>query len=308
MQTSQNGNQRLIAELVEYHNQCERRVSGLKAEISNAKEICKQYRENIQRTRFQMSRHYLKDKTILEKRRISALVCDALHCFQNNSCLKFAKQSYDIVNNVGGLVNLQNILHKAQLIKNKKVDVNMLEYKDVLSTMSMNVGSIVLIEWKGGGKSFVKIVEQWKPIKCSTTICFTFLVRSRCGQQLYMTIPYTQLYSTSVLCNGNNVQQLFDELCKTSNIDKLYHTNHSKSRKRGRYNKEEFKEAFIRESYDGINACPGLANLIYFEAKSEECKTVDEQPCTDDNEVKFVKDVSLSERDEEGYKNAIVLT
>lgn len=260
------------------------------------------------------------------------LIRTAEQVFTDAEHIKRAKAAHDMVSSIGGLDELGKLVEKAEAIKNRKVDPEMLDYEEVLASMSIGVGSIGLMTWDDGGKSFIKITDQFNGITSSTTICFTFLVHCRSGKSLFMSLSKDLLARTFVLVKGDNAQKLFDDVCSPSNIDALYKTHTSATPPRLRYLKHEFTRVVTQESRDGINQCPGLSNLL------NECErasaaaaaaaskrdgkrtmsaaeyqhftqaTAPSGPADDDDdEPVFTHTVTRAQRDKKGFENAIVL-
>lgn len=257
------------------------------------------------------------------------LIRTAEQVFIDANHVKRAKAAHDMVSSIGGLDELGKLVEKVEAIKNRKVDPEMLDYEDVLASMSIAVGSIGLVTWDDGGKTFIKITEQFNGITSSTTICFTFLVRCRSGKSLFMSLSKDLLARTFVLVKWDNAQKLFDEVCSPSNVESLYKMHTSAAPPRLRYLKHEFTRVVTQESRDGINECPGLSNLlnkcerasVAAASKRDGKRTMsaaDYQRFNqgtapsgsaddDDDEPVFIQTVTRDQRDKEGFENAIVL-
>ena len=259
------------------------------------------------------------------------LIRAAEQVFIDANHIKRAKAAHDMVSSIGGLNELGKLVEKAEAIKNRKVDPEMLDYEDVLASMSIGVGSIGLMTWDDGGKSFIKITDQFNGITSSTTICFTCLVHCRSGKSLFMSLSKDLFARTFVLVKWDNARKLFDEVCSPSNIDALYKTHTSATPPHLRYLKHEFTRVMTQESRDGIKECPGLSNLL------NECErasataaaaaskrdgkstmsaaeyqhftqaTAPSGSADDDDEPVFTHTVTRAQRDKKGFENAIVL-
>ena len=247
----------------------------------------------------------------------------ALEVFTNSDHLKRSKDAHDLVSSIGGLDELGKLVEKAQKIKDRKVDPEMLEYDDVLAGMSLGVNSIGVMGWDDGGKSFVKIRKQYSDDQKSTDICFTCLV-GVAGRSWTtpLDLPRETMLRCFQLAKGDNVQRLFNEVCESSNMDILYKTNLADHHVCTPIQKHEFVRIVTQQTRDGINKCAGLSNIL------SECERAtgsamskrdgkrpmaapgsvdDDDDDDDDDEPVFTKEVTREQRDEKGYENAIIL-
>jgi len=186
----------------------------------------------------------------------------ASEVFKDPDHLKAARASYDFVMSVGGIDKLEEYKKKSEAIQGRKLDDSLLGYIEVLEKYKMGIGSVLMMVWQCGSKSFVRVVDQFSDSDMSTCICVRFLVNSKEGKAMYTVVPITTINLNCTIATGANLQKLFDEVCECHNINKLYDLHMANAPLRSRYSEHDFACAVVQQSRDGIEESPGLTKIL----------------------------------------------
>jgi hypothetical protein len=250
----------------------------------------------------------------------------ASEVFKDPDHLKAARASYDFVTSIGGIDKLEEYKKKSEAIQDRKLDDSLLEYTEVLDKYKMGIGSVIMMVWSCGSKSFVRVVDQFSDSKLSTSICVQLLVNSKEGKVMYTVVPIVTINTHCTIATGANLQKLFDDVCDGDNIKKLYDLHVSNTPLRSRYSEHDFARVVVQQSRDGIEESPGLTKILApcgslapavsnkqgkmpMDASSlkkladaaSQAKAADES----DDEPMFVHERTREERDRQGQLEAI---
>jgi hypothetical protein len=182
--------------------------------------------------------------------------------FKDPDHLKAAKASHDFVASIGGIDKIEEYKKKSEAIKDRKVDDVLLNYDEVLSKYKMNTGSVIMMVWSCGSKSFVRVEDQFSDSKSSTSICVRLLVSAKNNKAVYTTVHINIINQYCIVVTGANLQKLFDEVCNADNIKKLYALHLENCPARYRYDEHDFARAVVQKSRDGIEESPGLTKIL----------------------------------------------
>jgi len=255
----------------------------------------------------------------------------ASEVFDDPKHLKSARVSYDFVMSIGGIDKLDEYKKKSDAIQDRKLDDSLLEYTEVLDKYKMGIGSVIMMVWSCGSKSFVRVVEQLSDSTLSTLIRLRILVNSKDGKAMHTVVPITIINQNCVVASGANLQKLFDQVCEGDNIKKLYDLHVETTQIRSRYPEHEFSRAVVQKSRDGIEESPGLTNIIVpcgslnpsmsnqqgnmpidasslkMLAAASQAMVDDESDDESDEEPMFLKERTREERDRQGKLDAIFI-
>tara|TARA_B110001452_G_scaffold201956_1_gene172027 strand:- start:4837 stop:5811 length:975 start_codon:yes stop_codon:yes gene_type:complete len=182
--------------------------------------------------------------------------------FKDPDHLKAARASYDFVMSIGGIDKLEEYKKKSEAIQDRKLDDSLLEYTEVLDKYKMVIGSVIMMVWSCGSKSFVRVVDRFSDSNLSTSICVQLLVNSKEGKAMYTIVPIVTVNAHCTIATGANLQKLFDDVCEGDNIKKLYELHVDNTPLRSRYSEHDFARAVVQQSRDGIEESPGLTRIL----------------------------------------------
>lgn len=186
----------------------------------------------------------------------------ASEVFKDPNHLKAARASYDLVMSIGGIDKLDEYKKKSEAIQDRKFDDSLLEYTEVLDRYKMGIGSVIMMVWSCGSKSFVRVVDQFSGSKLSTSICVQLLVNCKERKAMYTVVPIVAINTHCTIATGANLQKLFDDVCDGDNIKKLYDLHVSSTTLRNRYSERDFARVVVQQSRDGLEESPGLTRIL----------------------------------------------
>ena len=178
----------------------------------------------------------------------TSLARRASEVFTDPDHLKSARTSYEFVMSIGGIDKVDELKKKSDAIQDRKLDDSLLEYSEVLNKYKMTIGSVIMMVWSCGSKSFVRVVDQFdcSNPKHSTSIYLRLLVHAKDGHAMYIVVPITTINQHCTVATGANLQELFDKVCDGDNIKKLYDIHVANTAVRNRYTEHVFARAVVQ--------------------------------------------------------------
>jgi len=202
----------------------------------------------------------LGDQTVMKR----ALASVAMGVFSSIEHVKRSKKAHQFVTSIGGVDKIKEINEKYEMIMNKKVDPELLEYTDVIEGVGAYVGAIASMTWHDGSNSFVAYSEQPKAaLMKSTDIHLEILANpGSLAVKSFITVPLATVKAHATIVGGPNLQSLFDGFCTDGNIRKLYDSYKSYANAASCISLEVYSREVIKQTRDAIEAKPGLKGLL----------------------------------------------
>jgi hypothetical protein len=193
-----------------------------------------------------------------------ALASVAIGVFSSIEHVKRCKKAHQFVASIGGAEKIKEINDKYEMIMNKKMDPELLEYTEVVEGIGAYLGAITCMTWHDCSNSLVSFAEQPKLASMkSTDIHFEILASpARASARSFITVPLVTVKAHSTIVNGPNVQSVFDGFCTDANIRKLYNSYNSLVKAASCISFESYSRVVIQQTRDAIEAQPGLKGLL----------------------------------------------
>lgn len=242
--------------------------------------------------------------------RAAALSRYAVSVFKDAEHASKCARTRDFVRGEGGIDKLKELKRKHAELKERKLDVDKMDYEEVLGKLKMNEGSLVLMTWQDRSASLLRVIKQQPGVERRSHVSFEVVFRAK--TRTCLSLPFETVREfTEVVCAGN-ANSVLGTVSQEKNLRALFD---SRSAVPSKMSYPDFSRVVVKQSRDAIEGQLGLAGVLQrcpaaarspLEGLAQAAEAA-EKMLEDGDEVAFVGAQSREERDRIGMRNAVVI-